>query len=150
MKELLLFFLFTFAFVSCKNSPNTTIAVNNQNSNEIKKEGNYSHVTKAKELELSQQNTYQIGRKEAEDDISQGRLILKTTGDPVKTVFERGKILNEKYEIQMFHFGCCFSEKIDKYVKGYNEVSENEIKKRFGKYVLDDTWKEAKKKINNE
>ena len=147
--------LFTFSLSNCNNSHQNPADNANQNAsihedteleNYLTKEAIELHK-KTREIE-NLENPYQVGRKEAQEDAANQRFSIKTTGDPTKEALEWGKILEEKHGIKLHHFGCCPSAKLEKYVQGYNEVSKAEIKKHYGRTILEKTWKEATDKVN--
>ena len=149
MKLLYFILLFTFVCLSlnCEKS-NKDISSNENRINNSENVEKFEHIDKAKEIETLK-NPYEVGQKDAQDDISNGRFLIIMNGDPTEVASEWRNVLKGKHGIEIYNFGCCFSDKVSKYVKGYNDVSEVAIKKKFGRYVLDDTWKEAEQIVRN-
>jgi|GEM_PF-371013 len=74
---------------------------------------------------------YEKGKADAQTDISNGFLIIKTRGRS----FDRriyNNLLKEKYGVLIRNGGCLSFAWEVSYDKGYNEISKAEIRKRFG------------------
>ena len=91
-------------------------------------------------------NDYERGKIEARSDISSDKLIIKRVGYPANGFMAWKKILQKRYQIKVEWLGCGGEER--SYAKGYNEVSEAEIKNRFGESILETTWKEARNEVS--
>lgn len=76
--------------------------------------------------------TYEKGEADAVSDIAKGKLIIKRYGLTPGVSPESLKELKEKYGIEYFEYGCVVSANLIEYVKGYNEISGAEIKRKFG------------------
>lgn len=75
-----------------------------------------------------------IGRAEAEKDLRSGHLAIEIYGYPMKGEPEYRDILRQRYQIEFRRVAgdTNISAKVIGHAKGYNEVSEPEIKRRFG------------------
>ena len=120
--------------------------------------GWYSYVHPAqvdRNLPPSKVDSYQYGREQAEADLSKGKLKIKTDGMPIEwhssELSERlwngygieldpdSEHLWAEYQAKLQQdSGIRLREEIDKYLKGYNDRSRDEIEKRFGKGILDE------------
>jgi hypothetical protein len=96
------------------------------------------------ELYFEMNEFYEKGKKEALRDITANNLSLKTLGLKVKWFQEWREILSNKCKIEIDVIAGCMvlDESVD-YANGYNEISEAEIKKRFGEDILEKTLDEA-------
>jgi hypothetical protein len=83
------------------------------------------------------------GKSEAEQDISNGKLKVVTTG----TEMLRGKIYREtllnEYNIEVNNLGCLIFDKDREFADGYNQTAEVVIEQRYGKGVLKDVARRA-------
>ena len=88
---------------------------------------------------------YQKGRKEALEDIKDDKLRMKTFGTKALWFWKWQQILFEDHgiAIDIVAGGAIFEGDIE-YTHGYNEISEPEIKKRFGDDCLETTKEKAK------
>ena len=77
--------------------------------------------------------TYEKGRSDAEEDVAAGELAIRSYGLPKFAWLEATERLEKKYGIKTYNFGCEVSDGLLAYARGYNEVSEAAIKKKFGK-----------------
>lgn len=77
--------------------------------------------------------TYDKGKSDAQKDVAAGKLVVKSYGLPSPEWFASAKRLLENYGIETFGYGCVVSGGLIGYVRGYNEISEAAIKKKFGK-----------------
>ena len=98
-------------------------------------------VTNLQILELPKRDffsdlTYEKGKADAESDVARGKLLIKRYGLTPSASSESFRELKEKYGVEFFDFGCLVSDGLIEYVKGYNEVSSAEIKRKFGDKVL--------------
>jgi len=80
--------------------------------------------------------TYEKGKADAESDVARGKLLIRRYGLTPGASSESLKELKEKYGIEFFEYGCLVSGGLIEYVRGYNEVSSAEIKRKFGDKVL--------------
>ncbi|MCO5053978.1 MAG: hypothetical protein M9920_17005 [Verrucomicrobiae bacterium] len=88
---------------------------------------------------------YQNGKAEAQRDIADGKLVLKTWGMPVPWIDVYRSNLLSRHQIVMHPVaGCSVTEALIESVKGYNEVSKTEIEKRIGTGVLERVLEESK------
>jgi len=89
---------------------------------------------------------YQAGHEDAGKDVREGRLIIESFGLPPPWDADYAKLLKERYGIELRAVaGCVVDDNIVGHRKGYNEVSEAEIQRRFGSDILEKTQLEAKK-----
>ena len=85
------------------------------------------------------------GSPEAEHDISQGHLELRTFGLPAPWEVEYARLLKERHGIELNAVaGCVVTEDLMRDVERYNAVMEVEIKQRFGSDVLDRVAEDAR------
>ena len=139
---LYLLIIISFASLSCEKVLQDT-TTNQKYINTDENSDDRVLVKRIKEIEHLN-NPYQTGQKDAQADAGNEKFYIKISGgDPTKEVLEWKKDLKEKYGIQVQILGCCYSDKVDKYTEGYNSISKPQIKKRFGRYVLDDSRKEV-------
>jgi hypothetical protein len=82
-----------------------------------------------------QETASQAGRAEAKKDLSEGRLVVEVY--EAFDVTEYAKLFRERYGIELRRVGWNGApntdERIYSHATGYNEVSEAEIDRRFGK-----------------
>jgi thiol-disulfide isomerase/thioredoxin len=77
--------------------------------------------------------TYEKGKTDAAKDIAEGKLIIRRYGlTRLEKNPKSSKRLKEKYSIEYIEHGCIVTSNLIEYVKGYNEISKAEIKRRFG------------------
>ena len=88
-----------------------------------------------REIENSE-NPYQKGKDDAHKDIIIGKLQIIKYGEGTVEKSRLKKVLKDKYSVEMLEFGCKVFPGLIKYVEGYNEVAETEIKRKFGEGVL--------------
>ena len=87
---------------------------------------------------------YQAGRADAEQDVCVGRLAIEVFGLPSFWESDYANILEQRYHIQIKRVaGCCVNDQIIDHARGYNEVMEAEIQRRFGAGVLEKVEAEA-------
>ena len=95
-------------------------------------------------------NSYFAGREAAAKDIKQGILAVETYGLPVACYAEYENLLKQKYGIELRPIaGCVVDDSILKHAKGYNEISDAEIERRFGKDIFGKTMQAAQKIYKN-
>jgi hypothetical protein len=87
---------------------------------------------------------YRAGRAEAQKDIKSGHLVIEENGLGAGYYAD---ILKQRCQAEMRIGGCASNERIEGHAKGYNEVSEAEIERRFGKGVLAAIKEEAMKRL---
>lgn len=96
------------------------------------------------------QNDYERGRTAALKDISEGKFNLFTVGRMGSVNIMWSQILKERFNIELKSTGCLLYSEILSFNIGYNEISEAEIKKKFGENILTETKQEAEKlAVNN-
>jgi thiol-disulfide isomerase/thioredoxin len=98
---------------------------------------NQSQVTSIQMLELPRRDffselTYEKGKANAGNDIAEGKFIIRRYGLTPGIAPESLKKLKETYGIEYIEHGCVVTNNLVEYVKGYNEVSKAEIKRKFG------------------
>jgi len=87
---------------------------------------------------------YQEGKAAAQQDIRRGKLVVKTYGLPAPWRGMYGSNLLSRYQIELRPVaGCVVTETLVQSVQGYNEVTEAEIERRYGKGLLERVAKEA-------
>jgi hypothetical protein len=85
------------------------------------------------------------GIADATKDIQQERLIVKTYGLLAPWHGRWRELLQSKFGIEVdIVSGCVVSEELVDYVAGYNGVTKEHIKKRFGEEALEDLALQAK------
>ena len=79
-------------------------------------------------------SAYEAGRRDAERDVREGRLIYEIYGGPpAPWEGDWEKLLADKYQIQLKSVaGCVVDRSIVGHARGYNEVSGAEIDRKFG------------------
>lgn len=89
-----------------------------------------SQITNQSNLELPNpraEYTYEKGKSDAQKDIADGKFIIRTYGMTPGSKQNTSE-MKEKYGIEIFDD----SIKPVEYLKGYNEISKMEIKRKFG------------------
>ena len=81
--------------------------------------------------------SYEKGVQEAERDITAGKLLIKRYGLTAGAVPKSLKKLKKDYGIEIVEHGCLVSSGFIEYVKGYNETSIAEIRRKFGDKPLE-------------
>jgi hypothetical protein len=89
---------------------------------------------------------YRAGRAEALNDLVGGRLVHEEIGIPKPPEYYR--VVHDRYQIELRIYGDIVTTKTIGHVKGYNEIAEAEIKRRFGSDVLSAATDEAFKHWN--
>jgi hypothetical protein len=81
-------------------------------------------------------SAYLAGKAAATEDLRNGKLAVETFGLPPRhDVY--AEILKADYQVELRSIaGCLIDDKILGHAKGYNEISEAEIKRRFGADVF--------------
>ena len=74
----------------------------------------------------------QKGKDDAHEDILAEKLQIINYGEQSVEKIKLKNRLKISYGVEMQEFGCKMSDKLIEYVKGYNEISETEVKRRFG------------------
>ena len=79
-------------------------------------------------------SAYEAGRRDAERDLREGKLIFEMYGGPPPPWNgDWVKMLREKYHIELKEVaGCVVDYRIVGHALGYNELSGAEIDRRFG------------------
>ncbi|MDQ3322261.1 MAG: TlpA family protein disulfide reductase [Acidobacteriota bacterium] len=80
---------------------------------------------------------YQKGKDDAQKDILSEKLQIIRYGEGTSENSKLKQHLKVKYGVEMLELGCKVSTKLLEYVKGYNEVLETEIKRRYGINALE-------------
>lgn len=81
--------------------------------------------------------TYEKGVKDAKDDLSKGKLLIKRYGLTAAIPPQSLKKLKEKYGVEIIEYGCLVSSAFIEYVNGYNETTKAEIRRKFGDKALE-------------
>ena len=96
---------------------------------------------------------YRAGRAEAQSDLRSGRLVHEEIGMPRPPDYYQ--VVHQRHQIELRTYGDIVTEKIIGHAKGYNEIADPEIKRRFGSDVLGPAsdeafkhWNEAQAKQN--
>jgi thiol-disulfide isomerase/thioredoxin len=76
------------------------------------------------------------GKADAQKDIAAGKLIFKRYGLTAAINPSVLKQLKEKYRVEVSESGCLIMPGFVDYVKGYNEFSTAEMRRRFGEKPL--------------
>ena len=106
-----------------------------------------NNSTESQDGERHSASAYQTGRTDAERDIRANRLAIEVFGMPGPWFTDYAKLLAKKYDIELRTVaGCVVDSKIVGHARGYNEVSEAEITRRFGPDVLENARAEARKR----
>ena len=87
---------------------------------------------------------YRAGRADAQRDVRTGHLVIEENGLGAGYYAD---ILKQRCQAEMRIGGCASNERIEGHAKGYNDVSEAEIERRFGKGVLAAIREEAMKRL---
>jgi hypothetical protein len=85
------------------------------------------------------------GRLAAEQDVAEGRLIIRHHGSYDAWVVYWKSILEYTYGVTLQMYGPTPLPKQIEYNCGYNQVAEAAIQARFGRQVLEDSQREAKR-----
>lgn len=89
---------------------------------------------------------YAAGIQDAKNDIAAGSLAIETLGWPPPWDQEYALLLHRRYNIHVRRVGhCVVAEETEAHARGYNQVAEKEIERRFGDNVLQDATTEARK-----
>jgi thiol-disulfide isomerase/thioredoxin len=80
---------------------------------------------------------FQKGERDAQEDILFGKLQIINKGERSAANAKLAKLLADKYGIKTFEFGCKMTTKLIEYIKGYNNITEMEIKRKFGDKALE-------------
>ena len=103
-------------------------------------------VTESRDSIPYSRRAYLAGRAEAQRDIQRGVLARELAGKPPTCFNEHERLLQLRYGIESRHVaGCVVNARIDGHMLGYNDVSEAEIFRRFGRQIFDHTYIEAQK-----
>ena len=91
---------------------------------------------------------YEAGRRDAQRDIRNNRLVIEIYGGPPSAWEEElARLLRQRYGIELRSTaGCVVDHDILGHARGYNEVSRAEIVRRFGGDVAEATKAEVKKR----
>jgi len=101
-------------------------------------------VTDADSSTTYSRRSYLAGRAAAQRDIQHGVLATESAGLPAEWSDEYVKLLKSRYGVEdRTVAGCMVDDRILGHMRGYNEVADTEIKRRFGADVFDRTAKDA-------
>ncbi len=90
---------------------------------------------------------YRVGRKEAGNDLKSGHLVHEQFGLAMPPQFEQ--ILRDRYQVEVKQTASCIvNEKILGHARGYNDVSDAELKRRFDVDVVRVAEEQAFKEWN--
>jgi hypothetical protein len=90
---------------------------------------------------------YRAGRADAQHDIARNYLAVEEYGREAVWEEDYGKIAERRFGVHVKRVaGCIVDDQILGHAKGYNEISEPAIKRRFGRDVLVDARVEASDK----
>jgi hypothetical protein len=81
---------------------------------------------------------YRSGRADAENDLRVGRVVIEMYGFPTEGEAEFRGRLRKQYQIELRRVAgdTDIDEKVLGHARGYNKVSEAEIKRRYGNEVV--------------
>ncbi|WAS98350.1 hypothetical protein [Nannocystis punicea] len=97
-----------------------------------------------KEVESLAADAYERGKQAALRSIARNELGLETFGYPARCRSEYARILREKYKVELHTVaGCVIDETILEHARGYNEVMEAEITRRYGASVFNKVSRQA-------
>lgn len=86
------------------------------------------------------------GQLAARFDVARGRYLLQTYGLPVPWINEEGRILRQRYGIQMEAVaGCVVSPPLVNYVDAYDDYVVAAANRRFGRDVFKESREEAER-----
>ena len=89
------------------------------------------------------------GQANARRDLTNGVMATKSAGLPAPWADEYDALLKKRYHVQTdWLAGCCVTDGLMKYIRGYNEVSEAYIQQKYGTNIFDDLVKEVETKRN--
>jgi hypothetical protein len=91
----------------------------------------------------SERSPYQGGKLQAKKDLQQGILKIKNLGLLTTTHISYSKLLREHYGIEFVDYGCIGTADLAESIRGYNDVSKEEIEKRYGPGVLEKAFAQA-------
>jgi hypothetical protein len=94
-------------------------------------------------LAISGNLPYQIGRLHAYIDLARGHYELQTFGPLDRGLEEFNEIATERYGFEIVTHGCIISEAGIERMRGYNEVSEAAIRRKYGANVIEYIWDRA-------
>jgi hypothetical protein len=97
------------------------------------------------------QSPYEIGKREANTVIAQGKLCWKLCGQPAAHDNLFKQVLKEEYKVGLLVVaGCNVPNELQQNVKGYNEIMKAEILKRFKKNVIPLAEERAKQQFEDQ
>ncbi len=79
---------------------------------------------------------FQKGERDAVEDILLGKLQIIKYGEGSAANSKLKTLLADKYGIRIFAFGCKMTTNLIEYIKGYNNITEMEIKRKYGDEAL--------------
>jgi hypothetical protein len=96
-------------------------------------------------IKKRQGKSFHQGIADATKDIQQGKVVIKTYGLLASWHPGWRELLKSKFEIEVdIVSGCVVSEELVDYVAGYNGVTKEHIKKRFGEKALENLALQAR------
>jgi hypothetical protein len=96
-------------------------------------------------------SAYQTGQVDAEADLHADRLVIEDFGFPRKGQAEYAEILQRRYRVELRRVASDIVDlKAYGHAFGYNDVSKQEIKRRFGDNILEKAQEEAAKRYDEQ
>ncbi len=86
------------------------------------------------------QSEYERGKADALKDLKANRPRYLQIGRPLSLDSKFSEILKDEYDIKFVGLGCAVVPRVAEHARGYNEVVVNEMKRRFGKDVIEAAW----------
>ena len=86
---------------------------------------------------------YHIGCIQAHIDVARGQYQLQVYGTVDGGLEEFSEIAAREYGIEVVPHGCIISEQGIERMRGYNDVSEAAIKRKYGRDVIESIWDRA-------
>jgi hypothetical protein len=83
-------------------------------------------------------------------DHARGQYELQTFGFPAFWLWEKARLLDEKYKVKLHTAGYCIvTESLHCYITGYNSVSRKLLMKKFGYDIFRECTELARQNIRN-
>jgi hypothetical protein len=76
-------------------------------------------------------------------DQARGHYEVKAYGLPDEVDFEYNRLLKERYGVEVDEAGCVVSEKLIRYIHGYNSVSKLRLTAKFSRDIFSECWSET-------
>lgn len=97
-----------------------------------------------KQVESLADDAYERGKREAKAAIAENELGIETYGYPAACRYKYAQILREQYKVTLREVaGCVIDDTIAEHARGYNEVMEAEIVRRYGPDVFEKVSRKA-------